>query len=584
MRVTAFKTIHFSSKVSVDNSRWVKWPVYALTAFPLIDFGLRHTVAPIGSVWDKVVLLLLMGAASIRYWSGTKTVPITWSRFAIYFCLFGLALVFANFTHPLLTIAGYRIDVYYIFFGLLIPFVVEAKDVPKLLYSAALIAILIGIDGVFQYIVKTPIPKAWVDPGEHLRTRVFSVLVSCNELGAYMALMIPLIGGLMLYDTDRWRKWLLGLGLVPCTATLLFTFSRAAWFSLGLAIVVVAIAFERRLLIGLALLFAAAFLIPGMQHRILDVFSPLYWMKSAHGGRVARWHQAFSAMQSDPLFGVGPGHYGGAMAVLYHFSMYSDNYYAKTLGETGIVGLTLFFVMHIKLMQDLWARVTNASGGKKMVFLGGLAGLLSVLIHSGFENVFEYAPMSLCYFFVVSLLLVWGHIEMGDGPVRALDRGLVVRNWLLTGFWALCVNEVNIWLIKPMVLHFAVLGVLAVMAMSALWLVSIPPGYRKTWVELTIFDLLVGQVLSYAFVLHWHFVVHTVLAVVGLLALSWIVIKMRMSRLLVSGLVAIGVVLVAEGFPVTSTWGLDSPFTLAAFALLGASIVAGFALRNRAIA
>lgn len=402
------------NEITIENSRLAKWSLYALTAFPVIDYGLRRYAPPLGSIWDKVILVILLGFATLRFTKGLRPLSVTWSRFAIYFFVYGLGLVFANFSQPLLAIAGYRIDVYYIFFALLIPFVVGPRDVVKLLYSASVIAILIGIHGVYQYVTKVPVPADWTDAGEHLRTRVFSVLISCNELGAYMALMIPILAGLAIYEKSRLRKWLLAFGIIPCTMTLLFAFSRAAWLSLALAVVLVAIVFERRLLIALAVLAVAMFFVPAIHHRIMDLFSPVYWMKAAHAGRVARWHQAFEAMRSNPLFGVGPGHYGGAMATYYHFSMYSDNYYAKTLGETGLIGLLLFFAMHIALMRDLWKRVRSTTGKKKVVFIGGLMGLLSVLIHNGLENVFEYAPMSLTYFLLISLFLVWGQPDIGE--------------------------------------------------------------------------------------------------------------------------------------------------------------------------
>ncbi|GMA66077.1 O-antigen ligase family protein [Alicyclobacillus fastidiosus] len=153
-----------------------------------------------------------------------------------------------------------------------------------------------------------------------------------------MALMISVIGAFVVYDTDRRRKWLFGIGLVLYSLTLLFTYSRAAWFSLGLSIVIMALLFKRRLLIILGFLFVALFFIPAIHHRIADLFSPMYWTEVDRGGRVARRRQAFAEVKLNPLFGVGPGHYGGAMATMYHLCMYADNYYAKTLGETGIVG------------------------------------------------------------------------------------------------------------------------------------------------------------------------------------------------------------------------------------------------------
>lgn len=411
MDVTKSKVIHFRSEISMENSRIVKWSVYALTAFPLVDYGLRQFVHPIGVMWDKVVLLILLVVTALRYWYGFRPVWFKWQKFAIHFLIYGLALMFANMAQPIVTIDGYLIDVYYIFFAFLIPFAVGPKDVEKLLYAGAMLAIIIGIHGTYQYITKAPIPAGWADVNEHVRTRVYSVLKSPNELGSYMALMIPIIGGLSVYETDRWRKWVYRLGLVPCVMTLLFTFTRAAWLSLGLSVVIMAIVFERRLLIAFGVVFGIAFFIPTIHHRITDLFSPAYWILSAQAGRLARWQEAFGQMSTNPVFGVGLGHYGGAIATQYHYSVYSDNYYAKTLGETGIVGLALFLAMHVALVRDLLTKVKNMSGRSKFVFIGGITGLLAVLIHNSMENVFEYAPMALPYFLYATLFLIWGRTE-----------------------------------------------------------------------------------------------------------------------------------------------------------------------------
>lgn len=406
-RVDNVKVNHFISEVTMRSSRLVRYSIYALTAYPIVDFGLRHSIPFIGVIWDKVIFLVLLSFTVLRYWNGCRLRRPTWQRFAIYFFLWGLALIFADMAHPMVAISGYSIDVYYVLFGFFVPYAIDPKDVVKFLYAGSAVAILIAIHGVYQYLTKAPIPISWIDVNEHVRTRVYSVFLSPNELGSYMALMIPVIGGLAMSETDTWRKWAYRLGLIPCVLTLLFTFTRAAWFSLGISIILMAIIFERRLLLFLVFFLALALFIPAIHHRISDLFSPAYWITSAKAGRLARWAEAFNTLSTNPLFGVGLGHYGGTIASQHHYSMFSDNYYAKTLGETGLVGLTLFMAFHVALMRDLFVKVKNAIGRKKFALIGGMTGLIAVLIHNTMENVFEYAPMTLSYFLYVSLFLVW---------------------------------------------------------------------------------------------------------------------------------------------------------------------------------
>lgn len=392
---------------SLEESRLTRWSLYALTAFPIVDFGLRLPhIHPIGVIWDKVVLLIIAIMALLRWLKGDRPQGFRWQRYAGWFIVYTMALMFAGLSHPLTSVQGFRIDVYYILYGLLIPFVVGPRDVPKLLHSIALVMILIAVDGVFQYVIKVPNPSSWATPN---LTRVFSVLISPNELGSYMALATPLLLGMFLYETERFRKGIYLFGLIFALMALFLSFTRGAWFALAIAVLIMAIMFERRLLIILVVLGVVAFFLPPIHHRVAALFSPVYWIQSTSSGRVYRWIMAYDKMSSNPLFGVGLGKFGGAVASQYGGGLYSDNYYAKTLGETGLLGLTLFITMHLSLIAEIFrGTVRKAKGRVRFLAIGITTGLLAVLIHNSMENVFEFAPMALTYFLVASLMLVWG--------------------------------------------------------------------------------------------------------------------------------------------------------------------------------
>ncbi|MCL6453511.1 MAG: O-antigen ligase family protein [Alicyclobacillus sp.] len=395
--------------LNLDASRLGRWSVYALTAFPIIDFGLRYSpLHPLGVLWDKVALLILAALAGVRWLSGIRPPGFRWYRYAGWFILYVLALMFAGMSHPLIAIQGFRNDIYYILFAFLLPFVVSPKDIPKLLHSVAMVMTLIAVHAIYQYIVQVPNPHTWADVGETVRSRVFSVMQSPNELGSYLALAVPMTLGLYLYERNRWRRWLYLFGTVVCLLALLLTFTRAAWISLALAVLIMSVLFERRFLIVLAALCVVGYFLPPIHHRVADLFSPVYWIKSTQAGRVYRWIMAYDKMSTNPLFGVGVGHFGGAVASQYAGGIYSDNYYAKTLGETGLIGLTLFVAMHLALFAEIFRRaVRKASGRLRYAVIGCATGLLAILIHNTMENVFEFAANVLTYFLVATLLLIW---------------------------------------------------------------------------------------------------------------------------------------------------------------------------------
>ncbi|KPV40906.1 polymerase [Alicyclobacillus ferrooxydans] len=414
------------SRGGLAANRMARWSVYAITFFPLIDFGLRNLphLHIIGSIWSILALLVLAWQALRKLLAGHSAPRFGWYKFAGWYMIYGLALMFASFNQPTIAFDGYRADVFYMLFAFLIPFVVEPEDVPKLFHAIVALAILVGVHGLFQYVIAVPIPKGWTDVNEHLRTRVFSIITSPNELGAYMALTEPLLVGLFLYERNRWRKWMYGIGFFMCFGTHLFTYDRGSLLALGLALVIVAALVNRKFLIVVLFLGVVAFFLPPIHHRFVDLFSPVYLLKAQQGGRLERWGIAFNLMSANPLFGAGMGHYGGQVASDFGLGIYSDNYYMKVLGESGLIGLVLFMAMHLALLREVFKKtVKRMEGRNRYVAIGAFIGLVAIVIHNGVENVFEFGPNTVLYFTVATLLLIWGKgVAKTDPPASSVQN------------------------------------------------------------------------------------------------------------------------------------------------------------------
>ena len=142
--------------------------------------------------------------------------------------------------------------------------------------------------------------------------------------------------------------WLCGLAMC---AGCLFTMSRGAWLALAIAAVLFALLIDRRLLALMLVCGAVACTLPFVRSRIGYLFTPQFADSNARGGRAKRWATAIGYLKTtDPVFGMGYGMYGGAVAVQnpvlpWVEYMYVDNYYVKILTENGIVGVTAFGMM-----------------------------------------------------------------------------------------------------------------------------------------------------------------------------------------------------------------------------------------------
>lgn len=402
------------NEVRPFGARVVKVCMFLLIAYPIVSYTMeREFSASLGSLWDRVVLAVLAVIALVRYRAGHRPMGFRWFRFARSYVIFCLALLCVGLvSNPSVAFDGFSIDVEYIIYGLLIPLVIDAEDVPLYLYGVVAVSTLLGFDGVFQYLTKVPIPSSWLDVGETVRTRVFSVLGSPGELAANMEVGLPLLVALFVTDKQRIRRWLYAVGALSCFATLLFTYNRGAWLGIAVGILFVAVLYDRRLLIAVVVLGAVLFFLPPVHHRVLDLFSQVYLIKSAQGGRVMRWTDAFLNMTGQPFFGAGLGRYGGAIAAARHFSLYSDSYYAKILGESGLIGLVLFFAIQAAIVRDVMQlTVRRVLGSQRFVALAGLVGIVAVIVHSFVENLYEYASTASLYYLVVGLLLVWGRTQ-----------------------------------------------------------------------------------------------------------------------------------------------------------------------------
>jgi len=138
--------------------------------------------------------------------------------------------------------------------------------------------------------------------------------------------------------------------------------------------------------------------------------------KSAASGRIKRWLDAYDQMTLEPLFGTGLGHYGGAVADRAFGIPSVDNYYMKTLAETGLVGLGLFlWLMATVLHQGYRAWQALADPRWRYAAAGIFTGLLAVLFHSGVENIFEIPYLSTYFWLAAGLLAGMPSNESGAG-------------------------------------------------------------------------------------------------------------------------------------------------------------------------
>ena len=397
-----------------------------LALYAGIDYVLRDvlSIPVICSVWDEALLIFSLLWAVYqrtgrRMPMQTRLNPLdlpVLGFFTVTFCLMCFVA-----PYPSIQLTGFRAAAQYLlWFFAVTRLIRDRRDFLTLYLTFLALATAIALHGIYQYIVKVPIPASWMTHSETaVRTRVYSIFGSPNIMGDFMVLFAPMAAGLAYYAKDRRAQaaaWLCaGLMGVAC----LFTMSKASWAAMALAVVIFVALVDRRLFALLIVGGAAALTLPFVRSRIGFLFTDDFAEANLSGGRGGRKLNALMLFETcNPWLGLGHGMFGGAVAmqnkVLDHTEyFYVDNYYLKVMLETGYLGLASFVCMvggFVVTGARSVARTAKAWKEKKSrlypLICGMFAGLCGVLMHCGFENIFE-EPYMMVYFWTLAAMTVW---------------------------------------------------------------------------------------------------------------------------------------------------------------------------------
>lgn len=395
---------------------------YLLGAYSIIDFVMRTYITSFASVWDELFLVALILLWVYKWLVYRKDISFKQTPLdlpVIIYITVMLFLLIVNSPDFIISLEGFRAVIQYILWYFIILQLLRTKESAKnICIVIVIVAGILALHGVYQYIIGVEMPAGWIDSKEaDLRTRVFSILGSPNILGSFMTLCAPICVSFMFFYEKKLKKCIFAVMFIIMAATLVFTFSRGAWIGFAAAIGIYVLLKDKRLIIPAIILgvMVIAF-VPSVGNRITYMLSPEYIESSLRGGRLVRWLTGLEILQMYPLFGVGLGHFGGAVAMNNGLKMlvgidvvktfYMDNYYLKTAVETGIVGLTAFvFLMYQVFICSLRTVKITFDNKYKELEIGIMAGLVGVIVHNFVENVFEVPMMMSCFWLLAAVMM-----------------------------------------------------------------------------------------------------------------------------------------------------------------------------------
>ena len=226
---------------------------------------------------------------------------------------------------------------------------------------------------------------------------VTSSFAHYNDFGSYLIIVLSLLFGLLLLDSNIFLAFNLVLFAISVILVILLTFSRGSW--VGTTVSFIGLAFFsgkrfKRLIPFIFVVLFFWFLLPIFYERLfvlkegLSVFKERLFVTFKEGGdseRFRYWLAAWKMVQDHPFFGVGVGTF------MANFSKYmpnvnisyAHNCYLQIWAETGIFALISFGGF---IVSTLYLGIKRFIVSRDFLLLGLLSGCAGFLAHSFFDT------------------------------------------------------------------------------------------------------------------------------------------------------------------------------------------------------
>ena len=416
---------------------------------------------------SEMIVYLLVVVVAWRMLTGTivfRRTPIDVAFVTVVFL--ALASVIVNTVAPWIAILGLRQIFRFVLLFFVVAYLAPSKKLIKqlvlILFAVVAFQSLLGLAQVVvgESLDTFLLPSAqrtlgdvqltsgttqfW-DPGQ----RVFGTMGRYDQLGTFMAFFL-LIAVAALYERaaqgrSEWIMWvLLGVG----TMVLGLTYSRSAWFGflLGFLFIAIAMKKDRRVLavsiavpvlLGVYLSFSdlvvGRLVDTGSQtitERLFEAFSYAHFSGDYYGLGRTYWiiQTLTTIVPHAPLFGFGPGTYGGgAVAALgntevydalglpfgvYGTDGYIDNNWFSMWGELGTLGLGAYLVMYVMVFLAC-VRVYRESkdADVRTLALGVAAAMISVAVNAFLATLLEARTLAPYLWMMTGAVIALGKEE-----------------------------------------------------------------------------------------------------------------------------------------------------------------------------
>jgi len=107
------------------------------------------------------------------------------------------------------------------------------------------------------------------------------------------------------------------------------------------------------------------------------------------------WPRAINAFMQSKILGTGPSSITEA----------TDNDYLRWLGETGLLGTTLFLIILFSLVLYIWKKLKKLAKESNIIAYGFTFALLALLINATYIDVFEASKVAYTFWTIAGLFM-----------------------------------------------------------------------------------------------------------------------------------------------------------------------------------
>lgn len=284
---------------------------------------------------------------------------------------------------------------------------------------------LVSCIGIYQNFFMETTDTSWIDEDmfEEIGTRVYSTLENPNVLGQYLVLLTPLAFGMMWSVKEKSSKLILFVITLAMGACLIFTWSRAAWVGIILAIGFFLLMKDRRwsALCILALIILPFVLPESIMARLMSIGNV---KDSSTAYRVSVWIASLRIAGDYWLSGIGLG--TGAFERVYQhyalngagFALHSHNFYIELVVEMGILGLVIFLMIIFASYKGI-VSIKEKNTVNKNISLAIGGALAGYLFQGVAENLWYNYRMVLIFWIYIAILQ--SGINVSKKEVTTLD-------------------------------------------------------------------------------------------------------------------------------------------------------------------